>query len=58
MTLLQLLAYGFVVMTCLAGATLIHSYNLRRQINQMESDEYREQVCREVLIDNRKMKGF
>lgn len=58
MTLVQLLAYGFVAMTTVAAAAIAYGFKLQYKINQMESQEYREQVCREVLIENRKKEGF
>ncbi len=65
MTITQVLGCGLLAMAALViiavgyGFKQVQDFNaLRKELDYMESRAYREQVCREVLIENRKLKGF
>ncbi|MGT2755404.1 hypothetical protein [Streptococcus ovis] len=52
MAVLVIIAIGY-------GFKQVKDFNeLKKELDHMESRAYREQVCREVLIENRKLKGF
>lgn len=58
MTMTQALGVGFISMAGVAFVAIYYGFKLRYKLNQMNSQDYREKVCREVLIENRKLKGF
>lgn len=65
MTITQALGYGLLAMAVLViiaigyGFKQVQDFNeLKKELDYLESRAYREQVCREVLIENRKLKGF